>query len=122
MIDLTSGVCFRLHGKLSGNMARTFAIAAALAAAMMSRTANADATLDHAAYGTTQDGQTVDIYTMTDEHGLRVRFLSHGGVITEIDVPDRAARLDNIVLGLGTLRECETLPGHFGGQPDSCRC
>ena len=114
MIDLTSDVCFRLHGKLSANMVCAFAIAAALASAMMSRTANADTTLDHVLYGTTQDGQAVDIYTMTNEHGLRVRFLSYGGVITEINTPNRAGRLDNIVLGLGTLREYETLPGHFG--------
>ena len=114
MIDLTSDVCFRLHGKLGANMVCAFAIAAALASAMMSRTANADTTLDHVPYGTTQDGQAVDIYTMTNEHGLRVRFLSYGGVITEINTPNRAGRLDNIVLGLGTLREYETLPGHFG--------
>jgi aldose 1-epimerase len=114
MIDLTSDVFFRLHGKLSANMVCAFAIAAALASAMMSRTANADTTLDHVPYGTTQDGQAVDIYTMTNEHGLHVRFLSYGGVITEINVPNRAGRLDNIVLGLGTLREYETLPGHFG--------
>ena len=114
MIDLTSDVSFRLHGKLSANMVCAFAIAAALAAVMTSRTANAAAPLDHAPYGTTQDGQAVDIYTMTNEHGLHVRFLSYGGVITEINVPNRAGRLDNIVLGLGTLREYETLPGHFG--------
>jgi aldose 1-epimerase len=114
MIDLTSDVFFRLQGKLSANMVCAFAIAAALAAVMTSRTANAAAPLDHAPYGTTQDGQAVDIYTMTNEHGLHVRFLSYGGVITEINAPNRAGRLDNIVLGLGTLREYETLPGHFG--------
>jgi len=43
-----------------------------------------------------------------------VRFPSFGGVITEIDVPDRAGHLYDIVLGLRTLREYETLPGHFG--------
>jgi aldose 1-epimerase len=78
------------------------------------RTANADATLDHAPYGTTQGGQAVDIFTITNDHGLRVRLLSYGGVITEIDVPDRTGRLDDIVLGLKTLREYETLPGHYG--------
>jgi hypothetical protein len=113
MIDLTNGVCFR-HGKLSANMARAFAIAAALAVPMTGRTAIAAATLEHALYGTTQDRQAVDIFTMTNEHGLRVRFLSLGGVITEIDVPDRTGRLDNIALGLRTLQEYETLPGHFG--------
>ena len=59
-------------------------------------------------------GSAVDIFTMTNDHGLRMRFLSFGGVITEIDVPDRAGRLNDIVLGLRTLREYETLPGHFG--------
>jgi aldose 1-epimerase len=113
MIDPTRDVYFCLRGKLSANKARAFAIAA-LAAAIIGRTANAAATLDQAPYGTTQGGQAVDIFTMTNAHGLRVRFLSYGGVIAEIDVPDRAGRLDDIVLGLKTLREYETLPGHYG--------
>src|SRR5579871_4988150 len=78
------------------------AIAATLA------TASA-ATLEHEPYGTTQDGRAVDIYTMTNAHGLRVRFLSYGGVITEIHTPDRAGRLDNIVLGLRNLHDYETI-------------
>jgi aldose 1-epimerase len=81
---------------------------------VMAETANAAGTLDHAPYGTTQGGQAVSIYTMTNGHGLRVRFLSYGGVITEIDVPDRTGRLDGIVLGLRTLHEYETLSAHYG--------
>ena len=86
-------------------------IAASLATG---RTADAAATLERAPYGTTQGGQAVDIFTMTNDHGMRVRFISYGGVITEIDAPDRMGRLDDVVLGLGTLHEYETLPGHFG--------
>ena len=114
MIDLAKNVRFRLGGQLRTNIARAVAIVATLAAAMRGQTANAAATIDHAPYGTTQGGQAVDVFTMTNDHGLRVRFLSLGGVITEIDVPDRTGRLDNIVLGLRTSREYETLPGHFG--------
>ena len=114
MIDSTSHECLRLDGKLGASIARAFVFAMASEAAITGGTANAAATLDHASYGTTQGGQAVDIFTMTNDHGLRVRFLSLGGVITEIDVPDRAGRLDNIVLGLKTLKEYETLPGHFG--------
>ena len=114
MADPASGMRFREDGKLGVGMQRALAIAAALAAVSAGKTATAAATLDHEPYGMTQDGQAVEIYTMTNEHGLRVRFLSYGGVITEIDAPDRAGRLDNIVLGLKTLREYETLPGHFG--------
>jgi aldose 1-epimerase len=43
-----------------------------------------------------------------------VRFLTWGGVITEIDAPDRSGRLDDIVLGLKSIREYETLSPHFG--------
>jgi aldose 1-epimerase len=114
MTDLTGGVRFRLRGKPSAGKRRACAIAAALAASVTGGTADAAAALDHAPYGTTQSGQAVEIFTMTNDHGLRVRFLSLGGVITEIDVPDRTGRLDDIVLGLNNLREHETLPGHFG--------
>ena len=114
MIDFSSELCLRLHGKLGANIARAFGIAAALAAAITGGTANAAATLDQASYGTTQGGQAVDIFTMTNDHGMRVCFLSYGGVITEIDVPDRTGRLDNVALGLRSLRDYETLPGHFG--------
>jgi aldose 1-epimerase len=114
MIDWTGDECLRLHEILGANIARASVIAMALAAAIPGRTADAAATLDHAQYDTTQGGQVVDIFTMTNDHGLRVRFLSLGGVITEIDVPDRAGRLDNIVLGLKTVQEYETLPGHYG--------
>ena len=51
---------------------------------------------------------------MINDHGLRVRFLNYGGVITEIDVPDRTGRLDNIVLGLSSIREYETISAHYG--------
>jgi aldose 1-epimerase len=95
-------------------LVRAVVIAATLAAAFADGAVSGAATLDHAPYGTTQDGQAVEIYIMANDHGLRVRFLSYGGVITEIDAPDRTGRLDNIVLGLRTLRDYETLPGHFG--------
>ena len=114
MTDLTGGVRFRPQGKPSAGKRRACAIAAALAASVTGGPADAAATLDRAPHGTTQGGQAVEIFTMTNEHGLRVRFLSLGGVITQIDVPDRAGRLDDIVLGLGNLRDYETLPGHFG--------
>jgi aldose 1-epimerase len=114
MTDLTGGVRFHLQGKLSAGRRRARAIAATLAVSVTGGTANAAATLDHAPYGTTQGGQAVEIFTMTNDHGLRVRFLSLGGVITEIDAPDRAGRLDDVVLGLNNLQDYGTLPGHFG--------
>ena len=110
MIDPVSGVRLYLVGKLGA-----CAVAASvLAVTSAANPACAAATLDRAAYGTTQGGEADDIFTMTTDHGMRVQLLSLGGVDTEIDVPDRAGRPDNVVLGLRTLREYETLPGHFG--------
>ena len=93
---------------------RTLAAGVAFSGMLAAESVSAAGTLEHAPYGNTQSGQAVDIFTMTNDHGTRVRFLSYGGVITEIDVPDRAGRLDNIALGQRGLLEYETLPGHFG--------
>jgi aldose 1-epimerase len=112
MIQLTEILC-RLRGKVGAATAVALAISA-LTVVLASETANAAGALDHSHYGTTQSGQQVDIYTLTNDRGLRVRFLSYGGVITEIDVPDRAGRLDNIVLGLRTMSEYETISAWFG--------
>jgi aldose 1-epimerase len=114
MVDLKCQCASTCTAAFDATLVHTFAIAAAFAAAITGGTANAAATLDQAPYGMTQSGQAVDSFTMTNDHGLRVRFLSYGGVITEIDVPDRAGHLDNVALGLRSLRDYETLPGHFG--------
>ena len=114
MPDLTGGVRVRPHGKPGAGRRCACAIAAALAGSVAGGAADADATLDRAPYGTTQGGQAVEIFTMTNDHGLRMRFLSLGGIITELDVRDRTGRLDDIVLGLNNVQEYETLPGHFG--------
>jgi aldose 1-epimerase len=113
MISTKSSNRFRC-GRFGSGIARSVATAALLASATAGGAANASATLDRARYGTTERGQPVDIYTLTNKHGLHVRFLSYGGIITEIDVPDRKGRLDDIVLGLKSLRDYQTIPGHFG--------
>lgn len=105
MMPLTRGACRTRHGRVGAAMVVALAVSVSLVAAVTGSAANAAATLDHTSYGTTQGGQAVDIYTMTNDHGVRVRFLSYGGVITEIDVPDRTGRFDDIVLGLSNLHE-----------------
>ncbi len=58
---------------------RNFIAATAAAALMASGAAANAATLDKAVFGMTKDGRTVDVYTMTNDHGLQVKFLSYGG-------------------------------------------
>ncbi len=67
-----------------------------------------------APYGTLPDGQQVDIHTLRNDNGIIVKFLSYGGIITQIDTPDRSGRFANIVLGLRTLHEYQTHSPYFG--------
>ncbi|WP_414440786.1 aldose epimerase family protein [Burkholderia sp. 22PA0106] len=87
-------------------------VAASLAVAPLAQAA----TFSQAPYGTTRDGQAVSQYTLKNAHGTTVRFISYGGVITAIDVPDRHGKFANIVLGFASLKDYETYNGniHFG--------
>ena len=40
-------------------------------------------------YGTTQAGQPVDLYTLTNVNGLVAKISNYGGTVTELWVPDR---------------------------------
>jgi aldose 1-epimerase len=48
-------------------------------------------------------GTHVSRYTLLSGHGMRVRILTYGGIIQSIEVPDRAGRVDDVVLGFPTL-------------------
>ena len=104
------------YSLVNSGIPQVFAIVSILAGVIMGEAAHAN-TFDRAPFGTTQGGQAVDLFTMTNDHRLRVRFISYGGIITAIDVPDRSRQFNDIVLGLKTLREYETIGAgyHFGG-------
>ena len=65
-------------------------------------------------YGVTEDGQEVDIYQLTNDAGMRVSILTFGGIIATLEVPDRAGRLANVVLGLASLDSYARVSPHFG--------
>ena len=49
-------------------------------------------------YGTTKDGATVHIFTMTNNHGMRAQVLDYGGVICAVEAPGRDGRNANVIL------------------------
>lgn len=51
------------------------------------------------AFGTSDKGEAVRLVTLTNKAGMVVKFSARGGTITEINVPDRAGRMANVVLG-----------------------
>jgi aldose 1-epimerase len=59
----------------------------------------------------TQDGRTINLYTLTNSHGVEVRAMNYGGIIVSIRVPDRKGEFADIVLGH------ETLEGYIPNPP-----
>ncbi len=56
-------------------------------------------------FGTLSNGRAVQLYTLTNSQGHRVSVMDLGATITEWQVPDKAGKLDSIVIGGDTLEE-----------------
>ena len=65
-------------------------------------------------FGTTADGTAVDRYTLRNSRGMTVRLITYGATLTELLVPDRAGRLDDVALGFDNLAQYETQSPYFG--------
>ncbi|HEX7051782.1 MAG TPA: aldose epimerase family protein [Longimicrobiales bacterium] len=70
--------------------------------------------ITRADFGTTPEGETVELFTLRNPHGIEVRAMTYGGIIVSLRTPDREGRLGDIVLGFETLdRYLEGTP-YFG--------
>jgi aldose 1-epimerase len=56
-----------------------------------------------APFGTAPAGDTVEVFTLTNAHGLEVRAATYGGIIVSLFVPDRDGRMADVVLGHDSL-------------------
>lgn len=59
--------------------------------------------IDKQTFGNTKQGETVDIYTLTNSNGIEVRAITYGGIIVSLRTPDKNGKLDDIVLGFDSL-------------------
>lgn len=62
-------------------------------------------------FGKTRDGETVEIYTLTNEAGLKARVTTLGACLVAMTVPDRNGAMSDITLGF------DTLDGYLGAHP-----
>ena len=58
-------------------------------------------------FGKMPDGSIVELYQLTNKNGIKVSVITHGGIITKIEVPDKNGDFDDVVLGID-------LPHFFG--------
>lgn len=62
-------------------------------------------------FGETQDGRRVDLYVLTNTHGMIAKVMTYGAILTELHAADRSGRFADIVLGF------EDLAGYLRGHP-----
>ncbi|SNC67602.1 aldose 1-epimerase [Hymenobacter gelipurpurascens] len=56
-----------------------------------------------ASFGKTTDGTEVQLFTLTNAHGLKVSITNYGGTVTSLLVPDKAGKLGDVVLGFDNV-------------------
>jgi len=65
-------------------------------------------------FGTTKDGQKVELYTLTNKNGVVAKVMTYGAILTELHVPDKQGKKANVVLGFDTLKRYEEGHPYFG--------
>jgi aldose 1-epimerase len=67
--------------------------------------------IERSKFGKMADGQTIDLYTLTNSSGMRVGITNYGGRVVSILAPDWQGRTADVVLGF------DDLDGYLGDNP-----
>jgi aldose 1-epimerase len=79
-----------------------------------SKPSEAKMSINKESFGKTPDGEDVDLYTLTNKNGLRVKIMTYGAIITAVETPDRKGKIENIVLSLDSLDDYIKGHPYFG--------
>jgi aldose 1-epimerase len=81
-----------------------------LAAARLTA-AEPKAGVEKMAFGKTNDGTAIELYTLTNKNGMIAKVMNYGSILTELHVPDKAGKPADVVLGFDNLK------GYLDGHP-----
>ena len=62
-------------------------------------------------FGKSKEGQSVDLYTLTNGNGMEAAITNYGGTVVSLKTPDRKGKIADVVLGF------EDLAGYLGNEP-----
>ena len=65
-------------------------------------------------FGALDNGAQVYKYTLTNGNGVSASFTDLGGIWLEMKVPDRDGKMDDVLLGYGSVETCLHEGGHLG--------
>jgi aldose 1-epimerase len=77
--------------------------------------AKANAKMQKQAFGKLKDGQTVDLYVLTNGHGMEAAVTNYGATLVWLKVPGRDGKTGDVVLGYDNLQGYEEGKASFGG-------
>ena len=66
-------------------------------------------------FGKTADGQSVDIYTLTNRRGMTVKITNYGGIVVSLTAPDRNRKFADVALGYNDLESYMKPPFPYFG-------
>ncbi|RKS99590.1 aldose epimerase family protein [Flavobacterium sp. 123] len=71
-------------------------------------------TIAKSAYGTTEKGEKVDSYKLTNQKGMEVNIITYGGIISSLKVPNKAGKSEEVVIGFNSLDQYMKANPYFG--------
>jgi aldose 1-epimerase len=70
--------------------------------------------IESAPFGTTHDGESVEIYTLRNSNGLTAKVITYGAIIYSLEVPDKNSHLANVNANCASLGDYEDRSPCFG--------
>lgn len=64
-------------------------------------------------FGKTPDGTPVDLYVLSNGR-ITAKIMTYGGIVTELHVPDKSGKAEDVVLGFDNLEQYIAKNPHFG--------
>lgn len=65
-------------------------------------------------FGSTPEGEKVDLYTIRNKNGMEVKIMTYGGIITSLTAPDKDGNYKDVVLGFDSLEQYTKSNPYFG--------
>jgi aldose 1-epimerase len=77
---------------------------------------NPNCKVEKSFFGMMPEGDSVMLYTLSNEKDIRVTITNYGGIVTGIYTPDKNGNTTNITLGFDNLEQYLAGHPHFGGK------
>lgn len=86
----------------------------ALALSAQTPSKKGSSSVTHKPFGKMPDGAAVELYTISNGHGMTAEITTYGGAVVRLTAPDRAGKFADVVLGMDSLEGYRSQPNYFG--------